>query len=192
MPPRTAQKNRTRAALLSAARALMAKGEEITVAAVADAADISRATAYRYFSDPGVIAAEAALDLDLMETGVLLADVTNVRDRVHRVAHYYLSFTRAHEGEFRQFIAQTMRQWSAGNQGEMRGARRIGAFTAALEPVHDQLGKQALDDLVKRLSLLTGIEQHIALADVLSVDDETADALLRGIIDAVLDSYLPG
>ena len=55
MAPRTAQKNRTRAALLAKARDLMNQGEEITVARVADAAAISRATAYRYFSDPGAM-----------------------------------------------------------------------------------------------------------------------------------------
>src|SRR5687768_4621339 len=46
---RTAQKQRTRNALIAAARDLLADGRTPTVEATADAASISRTTAYRYF-----------------------------------------------------------------------------------------------------------------------------------------------
>src|SRR6478752_3866668 len=46
---RTAQKTRTRNALVAAARELVANGENPTVEQAAAAASISRATAYRYF-----------------------------------------------------------------------------------------------------------------------------------------------
>ena len=46
-------------------------------------------------------------------------------------------------------------------------------------------------DLVHRLSMLTGLEQHIALNDVLGLDQETGDRLQAEIVDAVLDRYLP-
>ena len=46
---RTAQKRRTRDALVAAAREVVARGETPTVEAAAEAAGISRATAYRYF-----------------------------------------------------------------------------------------------------------------------------------------------
>ena len=47
---RTRQKQRTRDALLEAAQALLAAGETPTVEQAADAAGISRTTAYRYFA----------------------------------------------------------------------------------------------------------------------------------------------
>src|SRR5579859_3326030 len=47
---RAGQKGRTRSALVSAARALIAQGVTPTVEAAAAAASISRTTAYRYFS----------------------------------------------------------------------------------------------------------------------------------------------
>src|SRR5687768_11816512 len=46
---RTAQKMRTRKALVDAARALIVSGVTPTVEEAADAASISRTTAYRYF-----------------------------------------------------------------------------------------------------------------------------------------------
>jgi len=48
---RTRQKERTRAALLDAARQLLAQGRTPTVEDGAEAAGISRATAYRYFAN---------------------------------------------------------------------------------------------------------------------------------------------
>src|SRR5919107_2949473 len=48
---RTNQKARTRAALLDAARQLLAEGVSPTVEQAADRAAISRTTAYRYFTN---------------------------------------------------------------------------------------------------------------------------------------------
>src|SRR5690242_18632780 len=47
--PRDRQTRRTRRALIEAADALFAEGRVPTVAAVAERADVARATAYRYF-----------------------------------------------------------------------------------------------------------------------------------------------
>ncbi|MFK0048669.1 TetR/AcrR family transcriptional regulator [Streptomyces sp. NPDC090741] len=45
------QKQRTRTAIVEAARALIATGAEVTMPAIARAALVSEATAYRYFPD---------------------------------------------------------------------------------------------------------------------------------------------
>ncbi len=169
----------------------MAAGEEITVARVADAAGISRATAYRYFSEPAMITAEVTLDLELMSTEELLKGMDGARARAHEVARYYLEFTREHEAEFRSFLAQTMRQWKRDNPPQLREARRIGAFSMALEPVRPDMASQAFSDLVLRLSMLTGLEQLIAMHDVLRLDVGTGMRLQAEIVDAVLDRYLP-
>lgn len=191
LAPRIAQKNRTRAALLEAARALMAEGQEITLARVADAAQISRATIYRYFSDPGVLAADAALDVEVVPTAELLKGRQDVRERVHIIARYYLEFSREHESLFRQFLARSMRVWSEQEDTKMRGARRVAAFAEALLPVRSNMKPAEFDDLVMRLSMLTGMEQHIVLEDILQVDAPTGDRLQSGIVDALLDRYLP-
>ena len=191
MAPRTAQKNRTRAALLESARRLMADGKELTLARVAEDTQISRATVYRYFSEPGTLAAEATLDFNMPPTTVLLDGLEDVRLRVHRVANYYLEITRTHEQYFRQFLAKTMDVWQKQTDVELRGARRIAAFTEALDPVRAKMDPKELEDLVLRLSMVTGIEQHIILDDILRVDHTTGDRLQAGIVDALLDRYVP-
>src|SRR3981081_997325 len=56
---RTAQKQRTRDALIAAARELVADGLTPTVEAASEAASISRTTAYRYFPSQRALLAAA-------------------------------------------------------------------------------------------------------------------------------------
>src|SRR5918999_6249931 len=68
---RTRQKARTRAALLGAARELLAAGRTPTVEAAAEAAGISRATAYRYFANQRALVLAAHPEI---EAASLLGD----------------------------------------------------------------------------------------------------------------------
>src|ERR1700716_3663363 len=86
---RSSQKARTRDALVAAARELIAAGDTPTIEAAAEAASISRTTAYRYFPSqralllaahpegewrsllPGDAPADAAARLDIVVTAIL-------------------------------------------------------------------------------------------------------------------------
>jgi hypothetical protein len=85
------QKRRTRDALVAAARALVAQGETPTVEAAAEAASISRTTAYRYFPNQHVLLVAAH-----PETGVrtLLPDDPPV-DAASRLELVIDAFTRS-------------------------------------------------------------------------------------------------
>src|SRR4051812_39378843 len=61
---RTRQKARTRNALVAAARALLAGGSTPTVEQAADAAEIARATAYRYFPNQRALLLATYPELD--------------------------------------------------------------------------------------------------------------------------------
>ncbi len=191
MAPRTNQINRTREALLSAARDLMSEGKEVTLAKVAERAKTSRATVYRYFSDPSVLALDATLDLDVTPTSELLEGLDDVRNRVHVVARYYLDFSRVHEAHFRQFLAESLKASLEDGTVKMRGARRVAAFSEALAPVCPLMEPKEIDNLAKRLSMTTGMEQLIILEDILRVDKATGYQLQEGLVDALLDRYLP-
>src|SRR5687768_12281505 len=87
---RIAQKRRTREALIGAARDLVATGETPTVEAVAEAASISRTTAYRYF--PSQRALLAAAHPETAATSLLPADPPD--DVVNRLDLVITEFTR--------------------------------------------------------------------------------------------------
>ncbi len=191
MAPRTNQKNRTREALLSAARELMSEGTEVTLAKVADRAKTSRATVYRYFSDPGVLALDATLDIEVTPTAELLEGLMDVRTRVHAVARYYLEFSRRHEAYFRQFLAESLKAALEDGTVKMRGARRVDAFAEALEPIRSSMTSDEFRNLTHRLSMTSGMEQYIILEDILRVDPAEGFDLQEGLVDALLEKYLP-
>ncbi len=169
----------------------MSEGKEVTLAKVAECTKVSRATVYRYFSDPSVLALDATLDLEVMPTSELLDGLDDARSRVHVVARYYLDFSRVHEAHFRQFLAESLKASLEDGTVKMRGARRVAAFFEALEPVHSLMEPKEIDDLAKRLSMTTGMEQLVILEDILRVDEATGYQLQEGLVDALLDRYLP-
>lgn len=191
LAPRTNQKNRTREALLAAARELMSDGESVTLAKVAERAKTGRATVYRYFSDPGVLALDATLDIEVIPTAKLLEGLTDVRERVNAVARYYLDFSREHEAYFRQFLAESLKASMQAGTVNMRGARRVAAFSEALEPVRKSMTPRDYEDLTSRLAMTTGMEQFIILEDILRVDQDTGYRLQGDLVRALLDQYLP-
>src|SRR5437868_70534 len=75
--PRANQKQRTRAAILEAAAALLREGTPPTVADAAERALVSRATAYRYFPTQGS----------------LLLDVAQVEPLIRPVDHLVSAFS---------------------------------------------------------------------------------------------------
>ncbi|WP_417677105.1 TetR/AcrR family transcriptional regulator [Pseudodonghicola sp.] len=189
---RKAQKLKTRQKLLAAARELAEAGDEVSVTAAAQHAGISKATAYRYFSDPAVLASEAMLDMAVNTPDALLEGADDLRQRVHIVTDYYRDFGRDREPAFRKFLGQLMADWTPEGANRQRGARRIPALRLALEPARDTITPGEFDDLVMALaSCGTGFEQHVALNDVCGLNREDADRVARSVVDAILDHYLP-
>jgi len=189
---RKAQKLKTRQKLLTAALELAEAGYEVTITSAAQRAGISKATAYRYFSDPAVLVSEAMLDIEVSAPAVLLEDTENLRQRVHIVTDYYRDFGRDREQAFHKFLGQIMSDWTPEGPNRQRGARRIPALRLALEPVRGRMMPAKFDDLVMALaSCGTGFEQHVALNDVCGLTREDADRVARSVVDAILDHYLP-
>ena len=191
---RTNQKARTRKDLLAAARALMERGEMVTVLAAATEAGISKATAYRYFSDSDALTLEAALDAKVVPPEEVVGDATDVRERVQRVQRYFFDLTRESETQFRLFRARALVASVAGN-GEtipqIRAGRRLPMYEHALAPVRTQMKRSEFEFLVLSLSAASGVESYLALKDVCRVDDRLAEKIAASNIDAILDRLLP-
>ncbi len=68
------QKRRTRAAIVASAKDLLDQGVTPTVAQAAEAALVSRTTAYRYFPTQESLLVEVALNVDVREIEQLVAE----------------------------------------------------------------------------------------------------------------------
>ena len=179
---RVAQKLRTRQALLSAARELAAQGKAPTVAQAADAATVSRATAYRYFPTQESLLVEIPLDVAAPTAQSLFGNDTaqqDPEDRAALVQNALYDLARDHEAEFRLFLRNSLLRGledphSIGDP--FRGARRSDLLDSALAPLEGELPASEIKRLKTALSILVGIESMIVLRDVLRLSHHEARA----------------
>ncbi|MBM6594226.1 TetR/AcrR family transcriptional regulator [Microvirga pudoricolor] len=186
---RVRQKQRTRNALLAAARELLTSGRQPTVSEVADHAGISRATAYRYYSAPEVLAQEAILDAVAAQFEGLAAGMTRGDDPARNAEDLVAAVLRmvlANEALFRTFLTLA----SAGDGRPTRGGRRVRWIGAALEPLASRLLPGDFDRLVNALSLLAGIETVVVLKDVCGLDPDAMENTVRWMTRALVAQAL--
>ncbi len=190
---RRAQKARTRETLLEGARALIAKGAPVTVAAAASEVGISKATAYRYFSDPAAMAAEAGLAISVKPYEAVVSGAKTPREKAIAVSLYIFDLTVENEAAFRQFLARNLDATvkAGAKQVQRRGARRMQMFETALDDIRDQISPDAFRSLVAGLSMASGSEAMIGLYDIAEVDAATARRVVLDTAEALLDRHLP-
>jgi len=181
------KRSRTREAILAGARALMARGEPVTVAAAGAEQGISRATAYRYFSDPQVLASEAGLAVEVLDYASIVEGADGARARTLAVSLYIFDLSLAHEAAFRQFLARNLDAWLSEGPRDRRGARRVEMFRRALAGAGLDPAREAR--LVAALTAATGTEAMIALIDIARVDPDVARETVAEIAEALLDRY---
>ena len=187
MSENASKRSRTREAILTGARALIARGEPVTVAAAAADQGISRATAYRYFSDPAVLAAEAGLAVEVLPYEKVIEGAATPRARTLAVSRYIFDLSIRHEASFRQYLARNLDAWATNPTQERRGARRVDMFSAALKGA--ELSPAKKKRLVAALSTANGSEAMIGLYDIAQVDQKTAETVVLDIATALLDHF---
>jgi AcrR family transcriptional regulator len=184
-PPRTrervAQKLRTRQSLLAAARELVAEGKTPTLAEAADAAMVSRATAYRYFPSQDALLLEVPLEIGAPTVQFLFGGdsaPTEAEERAALVHNALYDHLREQEVQFRLFLRNSLLRSLEGDRTDapLRGARRSVLLDAALAPLQEELDSEQLERLKTALSILIGTEAMIVMRDVLRFDHERARA----------------
>lgn len=189
--PRSAQKNRTRSALLEGARELLSKGEPVTITAAGEARGISKATAYRYFSDAAILVAEAGLDIHVKSYEEVARGAPDLRGKLRAINLYFFDLALENEAAFRQFVGMTLTHVSSDDApGAHRGARRIAMYEAALADHPGTLPKSNRATLLRALSACTGTEAMIGLVDVAGADRAEARTIVDEMTVALLDRFL--
>jgi AcrR family transcriptional regulator len=187
---RTRQKARTRNALVAAARELMASGTTPTVEQAADAADVARATAYRYF--PSQRALLVATYPEIAAPSLL--DEPGLADPVERLDAVAESITRQmveHEPELRAMLRLSLAP-DPPQRGELplRQGRRIGWVADALAPLRGDVPARELDMLVKSIAAVLGIEVLVWYTDIAGLTRPQAVKLMRRSARTLLQSAL--
>jgi AcrR family transcriptional regulator len=187
---RIGQKRRTRDALVGAARDLVAKGETPTVEAAAEAASISRTTAYRYFPNQRALLVAAH-----PETGaVSLLPEDAPDDAASRLDLVIDTFTRSlleNEAQQRTMLRLSLEADPVQRaQLPLRQGRGIKWIEEALAPLRDQMAEADVLRLTQAIRSATGIEAFVWLTDVAGLPREDARELMRWSAHALLQSAI--
>src|SRR5579864_6519966 len=193
---REKQKRRMRALLLRAAMQLIEHGVTPTVPEVADAADVSRRTAYRYFPTQEQLLTEASLEGErpvferVFESAELAHDI---EARLDALVREMFAVARSTEPLMRTMIRLTVDRSRDEHTGEAaeaepprRGYRRIDWIEMALAPVRMQLDETSFERLVSGLALCIGIEALLVLRDIRGLDLAAAEEVSRWVARSLL------
>jgi AcrR family transcriptional regulator len=177
-PGRANQKARTRTAIVDATRGLIQGGAEITMPAVARAALVSEATAYRYFPDLMSLLREAMAGIWPGPEEVLagVADSADPVERVAAAAEVLLRRVLAAQGAVRAMISAsiTRPELAAGRPGY-----RFGLIDYALAPLAATLGAadpERFALLKTQLAIVVSAEALFTLTDLCGLAPESAIA----------------
>ena len=189
------QKRRTRKDLLQAAARLLQQGRRPSLEEVAEAALVSRATAYRYFPGVEPLLVEAALDTAAPEPGDALrgAPSDDPVARVQRVDAALHDMIVANEAQLRLMLVHSL-QRSLGRDSDpslpARQNRRSRLIEAALAPTRDRFRPADLKMLSRALALVVGTEAMVVCKDVLQLDDADARKVKRWAIRVLVEAAM--
>jgi AcrR family transcriptional regulator len=198
----TGPRARTRKLLLETAMQLMQSGRVPSVTDVAEASEVSRATAYRYFPTQAALV-QAAVDEALGPILRWRSDLPDAEARINDLLVFAFPRLDAYEATLRAALLQAMDQWSrrrAGTLGDdeapiVRGNRKE-LLANALAPLRPSIAPAEFDRLRQALSLIFGTEAFVVLKDIWGLDGEdardvalwSAHALVRAAV-ADVDAY---
>ncbi|EAQ03829.1 hypothetical protein OB2597_11316 [Pseudooceanicola batsensis HTCC2597] len=177
---------------MQAARDLLADGRTVTVTAAATKAGISKATAYRYYSEPAILVAEAGLDIEVLPYEAVVAGCGTTRDKLRAISLYYLDLAIEHEAGFCRYVGLTLLSPREAVPGlaTRRGGRRLAMYEAAFEEHEPKVSPEARTACIQALATATGAEAMISLLDVVGTDRQRARFIVGEIAEAVIDRYL--
>jgi AcrR family transcriptional regulator len=171
---RVNQKQRTRRAIVDAAKRLASSGAEITMPVVAREALVSEATAYRYFPDLASLLREADEGTwpSPEEALAPVADSTDPVQRVAFAAEFLFRGVLSNQGAVRAMIAASITKPADHD----RPGHRLGLIDHALAPAADRLSADNLAQLGRDLAVVLSADALFTVMDLCGLEPEAAVA----------------
>lgn len=184
---RSNQKWRTRKALVDATVQLIRAGGMPSVAEVADAARVSRTTAYRYFPTQEHLLSEgvllSAVEGDLQRASEIAQGPGTPEQRVDAIVRNYHAWIQRTKPAARAVLAASLQAGAAADGGAANIPRRPGyavpLLGQALAPLKSGLGAKRFSRLVSALVLCLSVESSVTLEDVCRLDAKAAEDVQR-------------
>jgi AcrR family transcriptional regulator len=180
------QKQRTRQALIDAARELVTLGTPPTVEHAAEHAGISRTTAYRYF--PNQRSLLVAAHPETGATSLLSPEASDdPAERLRDVVERFTELISDTEQQQRTMLRLSLELPDVERAAlPLRQGRAIGWIEEALEPLLGRFSGDEVHRLALAVRSATGIEALVWLTDVAGLGREESLALMRWSAQALL------
>lgn len=189
-PSLTTIRARTRRLLIDTAMSMYEQGAFPSITEVANAAQLSRATAYRYFPTQSALVS-AMVDESL---GPILSWQPTQPDARQRIAEL-LSFAYPrmlqYEGVLRAALHLSLQQWAdnrnhPNNEEKLVRGNRKRLLKLAVEPLEGKLEPEALQRVIHAFSLIYGSEVFMVLKDIWHLDEAGIQDVTQWMGKAIL------
>lgn len=183
------QKNKTRNNILASAKKLLKQGKDFTLEDIAEDANISRATIYRYYSSVDVLALEAGLDWQTKSPEEVLTALGDhdIQHSIKGIQDYFNDLALDNENAFRKYLSHAI---TTNSEEGKRGARRVKTLALALETNNLNLTKEETEKLIVVATALMGIEAVIVTKDVCGLNNEASKTILNWGLEKLLKGIL--
>jgi AcrR family transcriptional regulator len=182
--------------LLAQAVELVRRGRIPSVAEVAKSAGVSRATAYRYFpSRSKLVSAVIAEALAPVRRAV--PQQGDAKRRLHELLDRTYDRFREYEPHMRAALQLALEHQSLEAAGLLeeepfRRGQRTEILATTIAPLKQKLPPRTYKRLVQALAVVYGIEPMVILKDICKASDRETEAVVRWMMDALVDAALRG
>jgi AcrR family transcriptional regulator len=185
----TAHRRRVFRRLLDEAVRMVRRGPIPSVAEVAQSAGVSRATAYRYFpSRSKLVSAVIAEALGPVRRAV--PQEGDAKQRLHDLLDRTYSRFAEYEPHMRAALQLALEAAGLLEEEPFRRGQRTEILATTLDPLRRRLKPRTYRRLLKALAVVYGIEPMIILKDICGATDGETEAVVRWMMDALVDAAL--
>jgi AcrR family transcriptional regulator len=190
---RVNQKAKTRSNILDAAKEMMENEKSITLEDVAEKANISRATIYRYYANIDLLITEASLDIHHKSPDDFFEEVKKMlfEDRIFYIQKHYNQLAQKHEIVFRRYLSAVLSA-SITSTKKLRGARRVKSLKNVLEPYKNDMNSGTFKKIITVASILMGIDSLIICKDICDLNNEETNETLEWALKMILKGISSG
>ncbi|MBK5142276.1 TetR/AcrR family transcriptional regulator [Budviciaceae bacterium BWR-B9] len=189
--------------LIKQAMKLFEKGAFPTVTELATEAQVSRATAYRYFPTQSDLIS-AVVDESLKPIILWQPEQTRVEERVNELLSFAYPQMFKHEGALRAALLLSLQQWAeeraslfkseaddavdvtTKREKLVRGHRKQ-ILKQVTAPLNDELPAELVEKVNHALSVIYGSEVFMVLKDIWQLENDDVQAVTQWIAKAILN-----
>lgn len=187
----TATRARTRRLLIETAMKMFDSGAFPSITEVAAEAQLSRATAYRYFPTQSALVS-AIVTETLSPIKSWRPSREEAGDRIDELLTFAFPRMLEHEGTLRAALHLSLTQWAQSRAGDrpekeklVRGNRKA-LLQHVVEPLQSEMPPQVMERVVHALSLVYGSEIFLVMKDIWGCDNDQLQDIGKWIAKAIV------